>query len=70
VNDKPPQKNLFKKLHRGQGGKLDGAAKKGGQTICAFVHFVCMPPLMPMNFKEHAGRSQGFHNHVHDPRDG
>jgi hypothetical protein len=37
--------------------------------MCACAHFVCLPPFLPANFKEQAGRSQGFHNHVFDPRD-
>jgi hypothetical protein len=32
--------------------------------MCAFAHFVCLPPFLPANFKEQAG----FHNHVRDPR--
>ncbi len=35
--------------------------------MCACAHFVCLPPFLPANFKEQAGRSQGFHNHVRDP---
>ncbi len=34
----------------------------------ACAHFVCLPPFLPANFKEQAGRSQGFHTHVFDPR--
>jgi hypothetical protein len=38
--------------------------------LCVHVCiFVCLPPFLPANFKEQAGRSQGFHNHVHDPRE-
>ncbi len=29
----------------------------------------CLPPFLPANFKEQAGRSQDFHNHVRDPRE-
>jgi hypothetical protein len=36
--------------------------------LCA--HFVCLPAFLPANFKEQAGRSRGFHNHVRNPRDG
>jgi hypothetical protein len=36
--------------------------------LCA--HFVCLAAFLPVNFKEQAGRSQGFHNHVRNPRDG
>jgi hypothetical protein len=28
----------------------------------------CLPAFLPANFKEQAGRSQGFHNHVSNPR--
>jgi hypothetical protein len=28
----------------------------------------CLPAFLPANFKEQAGRSQGFHNHVRNPR--
>ncbi len=37
--------------------------------MCACAHFVRLPPFLPANFNEQAGRSQGFHNHVCDPRD-
>jgi hypothetical protein len=69
VDDKPPQKNVFKKLRRGQGEKIRWSIYKRVQTVCAFVHFVSMRPLLPTNFKEQAGKNQGFHNHVHNPRD-
>ncbi len=35
----------------------------GGQC----VHVLCLPPILPADFKEQAGRTQGFHNHVRDP---
>jgi hypothetical protein len=35
----------------------------------ACAHFVRLPLFLPANSKEQAGRSQGFHNHVGDPRD-
>jgi hypothetical protein len=35
----------------------------------ASAHFACLPPFLPANCKGQAGRSQGFHNHVHDPKD-
>jgi hypothetical protein len=67
--------NLHKKLFlrncvKGKERKLDGATKKGRWTVCASMHFVYMPPFVPTNFKEQGRRSQGFHNHVCDPRDG
>jgi hypothetical protein len=36
------------------------------------VDYVCMctyylHAFLPMDFKEQAGTTQGFHNHVHDP---
>jgi hypothetical protein len=34
------------------------------------ILFACLPAFLPANFKEQAGRSQGFHNHVRNPRDG
>jgi len=33
------------------------------------VHLVCLPRFLFANFKERAGRSQGFHNHVRDPKE-
>jgi hypothetical protein len=33
----------------------------------ASAHFTCLPPLPAR--REQVGRSQGFHNHVHDPQD-
>ncbi len=36
--------------------------------MCAWAYFVCLPPFLPANFKEQAGRSQGFHNHVRHPK--
>jgi len=66
VDGKPPQKLVFKKFCRGQGEKIRWSSFKGAQTMCAC--FVCLPPFLPVNFKEQAGRSQGFHNHVCDPR--
>jgi hypothetical protein len=36
--------------------------------MCACAHFICRPPFLPADFKEEqAGRTQGFHNHVHYP---
>jgi len=32
-------------------------------------YLVCLPPFLPANFKEQADRSQGFHNHVRDPKE-
>ncbi len=32
------------------------------------AHFVCLPSFMPANFKGQAGRSQGLHNRVCDPK--
>ncbi len=48
--------------------KFDGGAKKVGRR-CVYVRILsaCLPPFLPANFKEQAGRSQGFHNHVRDP---
>jgi len=37
--------------------------------MCACARFVCLPRSLPANFKEQAGRSQGFHNHVRDPKE-
>jgi hypothetical protein len=61
--------SLHKKLSlrnsvEGRERKLDGAAKKVGR-LCVHVRILCA--FLPVNFKEQAGRSQGFHNHVHDP---
>jgi len=41
--------------------------KRWADYVCACAHFVCLPPFRPANFKEQAGRSQGFHNHERDP---
>jgi hypothetical protein len=62
--------SLHKKLFirnslEGRERKLDGAAKRVGR-LCA--HFVCLPPFMAANFKGQAGRSQGLHNLVCDPK--
>jgi hypothetical protein len=61
------KKLVFRNCREDRERKLDGAAKMVGR-LCA--HFVCMPPFLPANLKEQAGRNQGFHNHVRDPRDG
>ncbi len=55
----------------GRESKLDGAAKMAGR-LCVYVRILsaCLPAFVPANFKEQAGRSQGFYNHVRDPRDG
>jgi len=37
--------------------------------MCACARFVCLPRFLPANFKDQAGRSQGFHNHVRDPKE-
>ncbi len=37
--------------------------------MSACAHFVRLPLFLPANSKEQAGGSQGFHNHVRDPRD-
>jgi hypothetical protein len=37
--------------------------------MSAYAHFVRLPLFLPANSKEQAGGSQGFHNHVRDPRD-
>ncbi len=59
-------KNLFiTNSLEGRQRKLDGAPKRVGR-LCA--HFVCLPPFMPANFKGQAGRSQGLHNRVCDPK--
>ncbi len=29
---------------------------KGGQTMCACAHLICLPPFLPADFKEQAGR--------------
>ncbi len=40
-----------------------------GQTMLACAHFLCQPLFLASNCKEQAGRSQGFHNRVRDPKD-
>jgi hypothetical protein len=35
--------------------------------MCACAHLICLPTFLPADFKEQAGRTQGFHNHVHEP---
>jgi hypothetical protein len=37
--------------------------------MSARAHLVRLPLFLPVNSMEQAGRSQGFHNHVRDPRD-
>jgi hypothetical protein len=45
--------------------KLKRRAPYGGRQIkCA--HFICLPPFLPADFKEQAGRTKGFHNDVCD----
>jgi len=63
-------KNLFlRNCVEGRQRKLDGATKKVGRRCVHVWHLVCLPPFLPPNFKEQAGRSQGFHNHVRDPKE-
>ncbi len=40
----------------GRQRKLDGAAQKMGRQ-CA--HLICLPPFLPADFKEQAGRQAG-----------
>jgi hypothetical protein len=47
----------------GRERKLDGEAKKVGR-LCVHVR------ILSANFKEQAGRRQGFQHHVRDPREG
>jgi hypothetical protein len=35
--------------------------------MCACARFTCLPPFLPVNFKEPAGRTQGPHNHLCAP---
>jgi hypothetical protein len=59
-------KNLFlRNSLKGRERKLDGAANTVGR-LCA--HLVCLHPFMPANFKGQAGRSQGLHNRVCEPK--
>jgi len=48
----------------GRERKLDGAAKKAGGLCVHIAHFICKPPFLPADFKEEAGRTQGFRNDV------
>jgi len=46
-------KFVFNKLPRGQAKKIRWSTSKDGQT-CA--NFICLPPFLPADFKEQAGR--------------
>jgi len=46
-------KFVFNKLPRGQAKKIRWSSSKDGQT-CA--NFICLPPFLPADFKEQAGR--------------
>jgi hypothetical protein len=35
--------------------------------MCACARFTCLPPFLPVNFKEPAGRTQCPHNHLCAP---
>ncbi len=63
-------KNLFlRNCVEGRERKLNGATKKVGRLSVHVWHLVCLSHFLPANFKEQAGRSQGFHNHVRDPKE-
>jgi len=65
---------FLNKWPRGQGQKIRWSDQKGGQTMCACAHSICLPSFLPADFKEEAagaGRNQGrLHNHniVRAPR--
>ncbi len=63
-------KNLFfRNCVEGRERKLDAATQKVGRVCVHVWHLVCLPRFLPANFKEQAGRSQGFHNHVRVPKE-
>jgi len=32
--------------------------------MCACAQFICLPPFLPVDFKEQAGRTQGFYKQL------
>jgi hypothetical protein len=52
---------VLNKLPRGQAKKIRWSSSKDGQTMCACAHFICLPPFLPADFKEQAGR---IHNRI------
>ncbi len=63
-------KNLFlRNCVKGRERKLDAATQKVGRLCVHVSHLVCLPRFLPANFKEQTDRSQGFHNHVRDPKE-
>jgi hypothetical protein len=57
---------VLNKLPRGQGEKIRWSQLKRWADKCACAQFIRLPPLLPADFKEQAGRTQGFHNCVCD----
>ncbi len=66
--DRYPCMEMFLTNCLGQGEKIRWTKKKGGQTMCACAHSICLPPFLPADFREQAGRTQGLHNHVRAPK--
>jgi hypothetical protein len=59
--------NLFLTNCLGRERKLHGPAKRWADYACT-AHDICLPPFLPVGFKEQAGRTQGLHNLVsHQP---
>jgi hypothetical protein len=52
---------VLNKLPRGQAKKIRWSSSKDEQTMCACAHFICLPPFLPADFKEQAGRT---HNRI------
>jgi hypothetical protein len=48
---------VLNKLPRGQAKKIRWSSSKDGQTMSACAHFICLPPFLPADFKEQAGRT-------------
>jgi hypothetical protein len=46
-----------------QGERIRWSRWKGGQTMCACAHLICLPTFLPADSKEQAGRTH--HDHVH-----
>jgi hypothetical protein len=59
---------FWEQISWGRERKLDGPSKKRWGRLCVHVHILsACPPVLPADFKERAGRTQGLHNHLRAP---